>query len=147
MLITKPIPINVFTTGDMEEFILGPRVESLLRVPFGINALKKRVMRVTRDKKRAEMAYYIDLRDMADRLNQVVGQNNWNLTFPHVIDAGDRIVMTARLQIGKTHREAESEELKHKFGYRDVTKKITTQRSTSDGILITEEYEEPIPRP
>lgn len=145
MLTTKPIPLNLFSSKENYDFrfVFGPRVQALLQEPFGPSALKKRVMRKVRGGKRAEVAYYIDLRDMAARLDEVVGPQNWSLDFPTVLDAGDRIVMVARMQIGDSYKEGESEELKVQMRWGDVTKKIKRQWKEGE-VVITEESEEPI---
>jgi hypothetical protein len=83
-------------------------------VPFSPQTLKERVLR--KFKKRdgswgAVMAHYIETRDMADRLNYVVGDPNWDISM-QVVDFGDRIGVVANLRIGGVVKTGEGEERK-----------------------------------
>lgn len=152
MLNTKPIPLYLLSSRENYDyrFVFGPRVQALLQEPFGPSALKKRIMRKVKNNTRAEVAYYIDLRDMAARLDEVVGPTNWSLEFPTVLDAGDRIVMVAAMRIGDSEKQGESEELKVQMRWGDVTKKTTRQwkENTPNGeVIVTEVSEEPIMDP
>jgi hypothetical protein len=51
-------------------------MSELLR-PFGFGATKYRVMNVTKTKDKGSVAFYIDARDVMDRLDEVVGCENW----------------------------------------------------------------------
>jgi hypothetical protein len=110
MIRTRPIPIGFL--ADKYKFVLGRRVSGLLSEPFDKETLRKRVLRKNRDGKTAVMAYYIDTRGLALRLDQIVGAMNWETRICEVRDAGDRLVVVASLTIGGTTREAEGEELK-----------------------------------
>ncbi|TFH48106.1 MAG: hypothetical protein E4H01_06975 [Lysobacterales bacterium] len=116
MIRTSPIPISFLTTKY--KFVLGRRVTGLLQEPFDREALQKRVLRKDREKKNAEMAYYIDTRALSLRLDQVVGATNWETRIVEVKDCVDRIVVVAALTIGGTSREAEGEELKQTEDYK-----------------------------
>jgi hypothetical protein len=45
--------------------------------PFGYGVTKYRVMNVTKNKEKGSVAFYIDARDVMDRLDEVVGCENW----------------------------------------------------------------------
>ena len=51
-------------------------MSELLR-PFGFGVTKYRVMNVTKAKDKGSVAFYIDARDVMDRLDEVVGGENW----------------------------------------------------------------------
>jgi hypothetical protein len=51
-------------------------LSELLR-PFGYGVTKYRVMNVTKAKDKGSVAFYIDARDVMDRLDEVVGCENW----------------------------------------------------------------------
>ena len=89
----------------------GTRIQGLLAEPFPINVLKKRVLRKNREKTKGEAAYYIDTRDLAHRLDLILGSSGWSNSFK-IHDCGDRIGVTAELVIGTIMRQGESEELK-----------------------------------
>jgi hypothetical protein len=114
MIRTRPIPISFLTKESFNSpgFILGRRITGLLSEPFDKTVLRKRVLRKNRDGQTAVMAYYIDTRGLASRLDQVVGAPNWETRINEVRDCGDRLVVVASLSIGGTSREAEGEELK-----------------------------------
>lgn len=90
---------------------LGAHIQYMLSMPFAISSLKKRVMNKSRDGKSANVAYYIDLRDMAERLDLVVGPSQWSLNVK-LIDLGDRIGAVSELFIYDQFRTGESEESK-----------------------------------
>lgn len=110
MLKTSPIPLSYLT--DSEQFVYGFRVQELLGLQFPASELSKRILRKSQDGKNGEAAFYIDIRDVALRLNRVVGPSNWDLPAPIVTDAGDRVVVTYSLKIGKVLRSSEAEALK-----------------------------------
>lgn len=112
MLYTKPVPIDLFSSVD--GFVHGARVSHLLRVPFSPQTLKERVLRKSKGRDgswSAIMALYIETRDMADRLNYVVGEANWDIKIK-LEDMGDRIAAVADLRVGDVVRSGEGEEPK-----------------------------------
>jgi hypothetical protein len=123
MISTFPIPIGYLTksfySGSRDAFfVLGRRVIGLLSEPFDKETLQKRVLRKSGDKSKAQMAYYIDTRSLALRLDQVVGPMNWETDIREIKDAGDRVCVTAALTIAGITRVAEGEELKNKIDYK-----------------------------
>ena len=107
MIKTNPIPLGALTQAA--EFVYGPRVQQLLARPFGVDVLKKRLGRKSKDKSKGEFFYYIDLRDVACRLDAVVGPANWELGELDVRDCGDRVSVVSRLRVGNVWRCGESE--------------------------------------
>lgn len=121
MITTYPKSIGHLTSPS--GFVYGERIRSLLLMPFDPFLLKKRVLRKKKDGTKAEMAYYIDLRDMAERLDLIVGPRNWSQHLKF-IDAGDRIVAISELLIGGVMRAGESEELKQSQRLNYQTKEL-----------------------
>lgn len=103
---TYPIPVHFLTQPS--NFVYGPRVEALLRTPFSTAVLKKRVMRKAKDGGRAEAAYFIDLRDMGQRINWVVGACNWEMDI-ELFDLGDRVGAVSTITIAGNPKRGESE--------------------------------------
>lgn len=110
MLYTRPIPIDAVNDND-KKFIFGSRCKYLLSLPFDNEVLKKRVLRKKKDGTKGEAAYYIDLRDLVERLDLVVGWNNWS-NHQEIIDSHDRVIVKSMIHIGTTTRTGESEDLK-----------------------------------
>jgi hypothetical protein len=109
MIVTRPIPLSFLTNPSY--FTLGRRVQKLLREPFDKEVLHKRIMRTTRDKSRGVAAYYIDSRGLDERLDWVVGLNNWEI-YLEAMDMGDRIAAKCALTIGGITKEDVHEEIK-----------------------------------
>ena len=57
----------------------------LLAAPFAIESHKWRVMNLTNDKTKGKVAFYIDARDVMDRLDKVVGPGNWSTVYKPLI--------------------------------------------------------------
>jgi hypothetical protein len=109
----KTRPIGISWLKDPKCFIYGDRVSYMLGVPFPLDVLKKRVLKKSKDGKKAEAVYYIDSRDLYDRLDRVVGPRNWSNNIFNIADCGDRICVVAEINIAGASRVAESEELKN----------------------------------
>lgn len=108
MIRTKPFSAGYLPEGGL---VIGNRILGLLEEPFDPSVLKKRVLRTTKDKSKGEAAYYIDTRDLARRLDLVVGSTGWENDF-QIQDLGDRVSVIADLTIGGIRRSGEAEELK-----------------------------------
>lgn len=54
-----------------------------LRTPFPPERISWRVGSTTKDKKRGMALAFIDARDVMERLDEVVGPENWQNTYPH----------------------------------------------------------------
>lgn len=132
MLRTHPIPLSFLTHPS--NFVYGARVQGLLKLPFSPNVLKKRVMRTSRKGDKGEAAYYVDMRDVADRCDAVVGPENWDVQFPIISSAGMRVMVVANFRIGRVIKAGESEEM---FNYRVRVPVIeTVETNDEDGNKI-----------
>ena len=61
----------------------------MLAIPFKANQVKWRVARITKSGDKAQVLAYIDARDVMDRLDKVVGVENWK---DHYSFEGSRVI-------------------------------------------------------
>lgn len=140
MIKTFPIPVSFLT--DPRYFVFGRRVQKLLREPFDLDVLQKRVMRKDRNGNKGVAAYYIDTRGLDERLDFVVGPRNWTCDI-HGQDMGDRVTMIASLSIGGAYKSGESEELKSATKWEEVYDdvQVTETFSKNDDTGVTTKTE------
>lgn len=65
-------------------------IYTALARPFDVSQVKVRALQTTKDRMRGHLAFYIDARDVLDRLDEVVGPENWHDEYQVL---GDGIVM------------------------------------------------------
>ena len=69
-----------------------------LSAPFPPDAISWRVGSTTQDKKKGMALAYIDARDVMDRLDEVLGPENWSDKYEYL---GDRMVCTISIRCGE----------------------------------------------
>jgi hypothetical protein len=69
-----------------------------LRAPFPPERVSWRVGSTTQDKSKGMALAYIDARDVMDRLDDVVGPQNWQCTYPH---ANGKTVCSIGIRVGE----------------------------------------------
>jgi len=69
-----------------------------LAKPFPVDQVSWRVGSTTADKKKGLALAYIDARDVMDRLDQVLGPENWQDKYEYI---GDRVVCTLAIRCGE----------------------------------------------
>lgn len=69
-----------------------------LAAPFPPDAISWRVGSTTQDKKKGMALAYIDARDVMDRLDEVLGPENWSDKYEYL---GDRMVCTISIRCGE----------------------------------------------
>lgn len=72
-------------------------IEHRLKAPFPADRVSWRVGSTTQDKSKGMALAYIDARDVMDRLDEVVGPQNWQCDYPH---ANGKTVCRIGLKIG-----------------------------------------------
>ena len=101
-------------------------MSELLR-PFGYGVTKYRVMNVTKAKDKGSVAFYIDARDVMDRLDEVVGCENWQDKYTVLVFSDSRWAVECTLIVNGVAKTDVGEGDAPKDAYSDALKRAAVK--------------------
>ncbi len=120
MLQTNPTPLDFLTTPG--KFQLGARVMAMLAEPFPLRGdddrivLQKKIQNMSGKKDKANISYYITIRDLHGRLNDVVGPLNWRQGIDSIVTEGINVFIAASMSIADNVHMSTGEGCTEKWG-------------------------------
>jgi len=98
-----------------------------LTAPFSFEQSKYRVMNVTKAGDKASVAFYIDARDVMDRLDEVVGHDGWFDQYQILVHERDRWVIECTLTVNGVPKVDVGEGDAPKDAYSDALKRAAVK--------------------